>query len=128
MASLTGPDFPASVDTGVNGENLTVTYNSAGDTTTAPVHTYSITGAISNGTGLASDYAATWNDGTLTVNKAHLTVKADSYSIVYGAAMPSLTYKITGFVNGETASVVSVRRISSWSRNPAAERGRSPSW
>jgi hypothetical protein len=42
-----------------------------------------------------------------TVNKAALIVKADNKSKPAGAPMPALTYTITGFVNGETASVVS---------------------
>ena len=41
-----------------------------------------------------------------TVTKAHLTVKADSLSKPAGAANPPLTYQITGFVNGDNASVV----------------------
>jgi hypothetical protein len=44
---------------------------------------------------------------TLTVDKAHLTVTADSLSRPAGAPNPPLTYQITGFVNGDNASVVS---------------------
>src|SRR5262249_45562362 len=46
-------------------------------------------------------------DGAITINKAHLTVRASDTSKLYGAVVLSLTYAITGFVNGETTSVVS---------------------
>jgi RHS repeat-associated protein len=43
---------------------------------------------------------------TRTVDRAHLTVTADDKSKTYGASNPGLTYSLSGFVNGETASVV----------------------
>ena len=43
----------------------------------------------------------------LTVNKATLTVTAGNASRAYGAANPTFTDTITGFVNGDTSSVVS---------------------
>ena len=41
------------INTGVNGENLDIAYSSTGDTATANVGSYAITGVVSNGTGLA---------------------------------------------------------------------------
>lgn len=41
---------------------------------------------------------------TLTISKATLTVSADNKTVTYGDAVPTLTYAITGFVNGETAA------------------------
>jgi len=43
----------------------------------------------------------------VTVSPAPLTVNAVSTSKPYGSANPTLTYKLTGFVNGDDASVVS---------------------
>ncbi|MEH0152561.1 MBG domain-containing protein [Limibacter armeniacum] len=40
--------------------------------------------------------------------KAELTVTADDYVIKEGDAMPALTYRFNGFVNGEDASVIDV--------------------
>jgi hypothetical protein len=40
------------------------------------------------------------------INKAHLTVTADNQSRLYGAANPTLTQTLTGFVNNETSAVV----------------------
>ena len=67
-------DLPGSFLTGVNGEDLTLAYASTGDTATALVGTYAITGVVSDGTGLASDYSVTLVPGTLTVTPASLTV------------------------------------------------------
>jgi len=44
---------------------------------------------------------------TVTVSKATLTVTANNLSKVYGAANPTLTYTMNGFVNGDSSSVVS---------------------
>lgn len=85
------------------------------------------TGALSNGTAtfatstlsagthsIAASYggytgfnASTSADLTQVVNKAVLTFKADNKTKVYGAPVPALTYTVTGFVNGDDASVVS---------------------
>jgi len=42
--------------------------------------------------------------GALAVKKATLTVTADNKTMIYAGTIPSLTYTITGFVNGDTAS------------------------
>jgi mucin-19 len=55
----------------------------------------------------SSNYAITFVDGELSINQAQLTVTADNKTVTYGDAVPALTYTITGFVNGEDASVVS---------------------
>src|SRR4029077_11431380 len=46
-------------------------------------------------------------DGALTVTPAVLTVTADHQTKAYGAVLPPLTATLTGFVNGDTAAVVS---------------------
>ncbi len=53
------------------------------------------------------NYSAATATSTLTINRAPLTVTADDQSMVYGASVPSLMYSITGFVSGDTTSVVS---------------------
>ena len=55
----------------------------------------------------APNYTITFTPGTLTVGKALLTVTANNLSRVFGAANPTLTSTITGFVNGDPSSVVS---------------------
>ena len=46
---------------------------------------------------------------TETISKAVLTVTANNQSIVYGSALPSLTYTITGFQNSETLATSGAR-------------------
>ena len=83
--------------TGLTG-TLSFTGNSQGAINAG---TYAITTA-----GLSNpNYAVTFVNGALTINKASLTVTADNDSRVYGAVNPTLTSTISGFVNGE--SVVS---------------------
>jgi hypothetical protein len=66
--------LPGSFSTGINGETLSIAYFSSGDTATANVGQYDITGTVSDGTGAnagkLSNYQVTLNNGTLTVNKA----------------------------------------------------------
>ena len=69
--------LPGTIDTGVNSQNLTITYGSTGDSTTADVLAggYAITGTVSDGSGSASDYDVKLTNGTLTVNKADQTIQ-----------------------------------------------------
>lgn len=60
-------DLPGTISTGVNGQNLSITYSSTGDTATAAVGTYPITGTLGNGTGVTSNYTVNLVNGTLTV-------------------------------------------------------------
>ena len=63
--------------------------------------------AITKGTLAASDnYDLVFNTANLTINKATLTVTADAVSKTYGADDPTLTYKVSGLVNGDTAEDV----------------------
>ena len=55
----------------------------------------------------ATQYASATKTVQLTVLRAGLTVAADDLEKLYGAALPSLTYTISGFVNGDSDSVVS---------------------
>jgi hypothetical protein len=62
---------------------------------------YTVTPSAALGTGLGN-YTISYFNGTLTVNKAHLTVTADAKSVQYSDPLPTLTATISGFVNGET--------------------------
>ncbi|MCK9285776.1 MAG: filamentous hemagglutinin N-terminal domain-containing protein, partial [Rhodocyclaceae bacterium] len=53
--------------------------------------------AVSDQNGFRIEYV----DGTLTINKAHLTVTADNQTRLYGQANPTFSETISGFVNGE---------------------------
>src|SRR5262249_40652065 len=74
-------------------------------TSASAVGTYSITAA--QGTLSASNYTFAFVNGTLTVSKATVTVTAVDKAKIYGAANPALTASYSGFVNGDTAAVIS---------------------
>ena len=93
----------------VNGENAGVVSGDpvlfAAATATSNVGSYTIT--VSQGTLSAANYDfPSFVDGTLTINRAHLTVAADSQSMTYGGQVPILTYTISGYVNGDNSHVV----------------------
>ena len=104
---------PAYTITGfVNGDTSSVVSGTPiltpGATSASPVGTYAIT--VSQGSLSAANYdfpAANLVPGTLTVNTAHLTVTADNQTKIQGSPNPTLTYTLSGFVNGDTSSVVS---------------------
>jgi len=61
--------------------------------------------------GLWSDqqgYLISYASGSLTVDKAHLTVTAGNASKTYGDANPSLSATLSGFVNGEALATSGV--------------------
>jgi len=85
-------DIAASLDTPVT---LATTA-----TTSSGVGTYPITAS-----GAAdANYTITHANGTLTVTRASLTVRADDKSRVINQPNPPLTATYTGFVNGDTAA------------------------
>jgi RTX calcium-binding nonapeptide repeat (4 copies) len=77
-------DLPSSFNTGTYSETLDITYSSSGDTSTAKAGTYAITGAVSNGLGLASNYTVTLTNGSLTVLASGVTVVGTELWIIGG--------------------------------------------
>ena len=53
-----------------------------------------------------TNYSAKAGSVTTKINKASLTITADNKTMTYGGTVPTYTYTGTGFVNGETASVL----------------------
>jgi autotransporter-associated beta strand protein len=99
---------------------LTVRYSgfvngdSAADLATAPNISTTATAQSNTGTYPISasgandlDYNMSYVAGTLTVTPATLIVTANNQTRPQGQANPLLTYTLTGFVNGDTSSVVS---------------------
>ncbi len=62
--------------------------------------------ALANG-----NYIITTNNGTLTIDKAPLLIKADDKLKTYGQENPLLTYGMIGFVNGETLQTSGITGI-----------------
>jgi len=74
-------------------------------TATSPVGTYPI--VVSRGS--VTNNNLTMVNGTLTVTAAPLTIKAQSYTIKQNEALPQFAVSYSGFKNGETESVLSVK-------------------
>src|SRR5207249_3877843 len=103
----TVPAITASYSGFVNGDNssslTTQPVCSTTATKSSPVGTYSSTcsGAVD------SNYTINYVNGSVTVNAAVVTVTANKASRAYGAANPTFTASYSGFVNGDTAAVLS---------------------
>jgi hypothetical protein len=83
--------------------------DTASSLTTQPTcSTGSVTGAgsypVTCSGGVSSNYSFSYVAGTLTVNKAALTVTGPSPTITYGQSVPALAPGYSGFVGSDTAS------------------------
>ncbi len=103
------PALTASYSGFLNGDTAAVLNGSPAlntvATTNSPVGAYAIT--VGLGTLSATNYGFSFTNGLLTVGQATLTVSADNYSRAYGAPNPALTASYSGFLNGDTAAVLS---------------------
>jgi hypothetical protein len=71
-------------------------------TSSSSVGGYSITAV--QGTLAAENYTFQFDSGTVSVTQATLTATAANLSMTMGAAVPGLTYALSGLVNGDTAA------------------------
>ncbi len=106
------PAFSDQITGFANGQNASVVVGKPNITTTATSASHVADGPypirIAAGSLSALNYMfTTFNNGSLTVTPATLTVTANSATKLYGAALPVLTDLITGFLNGDTTAVVS---------------------
>jgi sugar lactone lactonase YvrE len=97
------PVFTASASGANSGDTFTLTASTAA-TPSSPTGTYTIVPAAT-GANLAN-YNVVYVNGTLTVDKATLTVTPNNQNIFAGSVLPPLSATITGFVNGDTRAVV----------------------
>ncbi|MEI6600657.1 MAG: YDG domain-containing protein, partial [Comamonadaceae bacterium] len=121
------PTLTSSITGYVNSENASTagitgapTLATAATTTTG-VGTVAITAAANNLA--AANYDFAYTNGALTINKAHLTVTADNQSRLYGAANPTFSETISGFVNSENASSAGVTGTATGSTAATATTG-----
>ena len=102
----TNPAFSASYNGLTAGDTNTVVSGlalSTAATTGSSVGTYTISGMGA----VASNYAISYVNGTLTVGQAALTITANNASRTYGATNPSFSASYNGLTAGDTSSVVS---------------------
>lgn len=55
----------------------------------------------------STNYNSATTTMTVTVGKANLGITASSHTVAYGGAIPTISPSYSGFVNGDTASVIS---------------------
>ena len=122
------PALTATITGYVNGETSAVVSGTPALSTvanpTSSVGGYAITAAI--GTLTSANYSFGLVDGSLTVTKAPLTVTADDKTRTSGAADPTFTATLTGFVNGETSAVVTGAATFSSTATPTSAAGTYP--
>jgi len=112
----TNPAFTYSVEGGTLDGEPEITCEA---TATSPVGEY----AIKASTGSIRNKNVTLVDGTLTVNKARLTVSAGNYSKKQGEANPAFTISYSGFRNEETEAVLSSKPQATTTATTASEPG-----
>ena len=88
-------------------------------TKTSPVGTYDI--VVSKGT--VTNNRVTYVNGTLTIEKAPLTITAKSYSREEGEENPQFDVEYSGFKNNETSAVLTVQPTVSCSATPESPAG-----
>src|SRR5439155_768481 len=99
------PALTASYSGLVNGDSAAdisgLTLSTVAGTSHAGSYAITASGATSG------DYDITLVNGTLTINKAALTITAVNKSMTYGGVQPALTATYSGLVNVDTASDIS---------------------
>ena len=111
----------------VNGDNSTALTTppscSTSATTSSPVGSYTSTcsGAVD------SNYAITYQSGTVTVNTAPLSVTASSDTMTYGGTAPAITPSYSGFASGDSASSLTTAPTCSTTATAASPVGSYPS-
>ena len=97
------PTFSISYTGFVNSETASVLTTKPVARTTATANSGIGTYPITVSVGEAKNYTFNYEDGTLTVNKAPLTIKVEEASKVYGADNPTFSLNYSGLKNNETA-------------------------
>ncbi|MGF7042248.1 MBG domain-containing protein [Mucilaginibacter lappiensis] len=85
----------------VNGDNSASLTTKPAVVTTATVTSAAGTYPITASGAAIANYNIVYAPGTLTINKAMLTITADNKSRLYGTPNPVLTATYSGFVNGD---------------------------
>ncbi len=100
------PTLTASYSGFVNGDSSAslATQPSLSTTATAASHLSGNPYGITASGAVDVDYTIGYSAGTLTVTAAPLTITASNQTMVYGAALPTLTASYVGFVNGDTSA------------------------
>ena len=96
------PQFSSTYTGFVNNEDASVVTSNGSYTTTATAKSDVGTYAIKQSGATAQNYVFEYEDGTLTVNKASLTMTANDKTMKYGGKVPTLDASYEGLKNNET--------------------------
>ncbi|HXD21485.1 MAG TPA: MBG domain-containing protein [Vicinamibacterales bacterium] len=94
------PLFTGTVNGVLNGDAIGASYGTTADGS-SPVGSYVIVPTLQDAGGKLANYAVTLVNGTLTVTRAALTVRANDATRLYGDENPELTGTVTGLVNAD---------------------------
>ena len=92
------PSFSGTITGIQNNEDITATYATTA-TAVSPIGTYAIVPTPAGDT--LGNYSVTFENGTLTVDKATLIVTANSATRVFSAPNPTFSGSLSGVVNGD---------------------------
>lgn len=99
------PQFTTTYTGFVNNENASVLTSQGSYSTTATATSDIGTYVIKQTDATAQNYVFEYEDGTMTVNKAPLTMSANNKTITYGNSIPALDVRYEGLKNNETVPV-----------------------
>ena len=103
----------------LNSDNVTnVTLTSTGSVSNAPIGAYVISANLAQGSGL-TNYNIGYSNGTLTVNAASLLITAGSTNKVYGTTLNLTDYTVSGLLNADSVTNVTLLSAGSGSNAPA---------
>ncbi|MBL7877520.1 MAG: T9SS type B sorting domain-containing protein [Cyclobacteriaceae bacterium] len=117
------PTFTINYTGFANGENSSVLDLLPTASTTATLTSSAGSYPIVVSGGNDNNYNFSYTSGTLTITKASITATATDATRVYGVANPAFSIVYSGFVNGETSSVLDVLPTASSSANPTSNVG-----
>jgi len=81
---------------------------------------------IAAGGAADSNYTIRYDSGTVVINKAPLTVTANSQTMAYGGPLPAMTIQYSGFVNGDDSSSLTTRPIDTTTATSSSPVGTYP--
>ncbi len=111
----------------VNGESASaLTTGPTCSTAYTPTSPAGTTPATSCAGAVDANYTISYVPGTVTVNRPTLTITASSATVTYGDGVPTITPSYSGFVNGDTAAVLTAAPICSTSYTPTSAVGATP--
>jgi hypothetical protein len=122
----TDPQFLSTYTGFVNNEDASVITSRGTYSTTATAKSDVGTYAIKQSGATAKNYVFEYEDGTLTVNKAPLTMTANNKSMTYGSNVPTLDAKYDGLKNNETQPVWNSKPEFSTTATSASKVGKYP--